>query len=286
MALIVPSGPNWAHHTNNLASTPGLPLGTSVTAGANNIDGSVVTLLPALAHDVEYLRIGYAGFTASNVDCSTLLDILVDPAGGTNWTACIDDLLAGYSPALGTVGAATGPSYWYDFPIWIPAGASVGARARTAHNATITGSVFLFVRGGNANPASWWCGQRVQTIGVNASQSHGTGVTPGASPNWSAWTDIGAPIDMACGAVQFAVQGPQGQGGGAYTNTDYWQYGAGGTIIGVPIVKVHTSQEMSWATPSGPMWVSLPAGTQFQARAMADMRSTPTSVDVAVYAVH
>jgi hypothetical protein len=34
--------------------------------------------------------------------------------------------------------------------------------------------------GGNANPASWWCGQRVSAIGVDAANSRGTSHTPAA----------------------------------------------------------------------------------------------------------
>lgn len=285
MALIVPSGPQWAYNTSNLAATPTHLLGTSVTAGASNADGATVTLLPALTHDVEYLRIGFNGFIYMNADCSALLDILIDPAGGTNWSSLIDDLLVGFTAACATSGAPSGPCNWYDFPLWIPAGASIGARARTAAASSVTGNVAVFARGGNGNPASWWCGQQVRALGVDAAASHGTFITPGTAPSWSAWTNVGSALDLACGAVQFWVQGP-GAAAGAYSNKDHWQIGVGGTAIGPAIAKLHTSGEASWSTPTGPIWADLPAGTQLQARGMTDAFVTPVAIDAGIYTVH
>lgn len=284
MALIFPCGPQWAFNTNNLATTPSSQPGTFLTAGGNNTDGQVQTLLPALAHDVEFLRIYYGGFTANSADGSTLLDILFDPAGGTNWNSLIDDLLVGYSGGVSSSGSSpAGPCHYYDFPVWIPAGASVGGRARNATGGTMTGFVALFARGGNANPASWWCGQRVKSWGVNPSTSHGTPVMPGASPAWGAWTDVGAPIDTPCGALQFGVQGVM-RGDLTYVTTDHWQVGVSAQPYAT-VLKQFTGSEAGWTLPPGLMWANLAAGTQLQARGMAS-NGAPVAFDVAVYTVH
>ncbi len=58
MGLINAAGPSWAFCTHNLpSSVDAASLGTSCTSGVSNADGTAVTLLSALSHDVEYLRL-------------------------------------------------------------------------------------------------------------------------------------------------------------------------------------------------------------------------------------
>jgi hypothetical protein len=185
MGLILPGGPSWAYCTNNLLRsvfTNTATFGTQVAAGASNADGTAVTLLPALSHDAEYLRLGMGTTKTSDVNNNCLADILIDPAGGTSWSILIPSLAC--TPLANLQLASTapiGPSGYYDFPIWIPAGASIGMQARTAAAATPqTLAVFAQAQGGNANPATWWCGQRVSAIGVDAANSRGTSHTPAA----------------------------------------------------------------------------------------------------------
>lgn len=254
-------------------------MGTAVTAGASNSDGSAVTLLSALTHDVEYLVIGAGRFSAVNEDTSTLLDILIDPAGGTSWSSLIDDLLVGESVLMGGATAIPCP-VWYHFPLWIPAGAAVGAMARTARGSTLAGQVLAFGYGANANPSSWWCGQRVSSIGINAAASMGQDHT-GGNGAFSTWADLGSPLGDACGALQFAVHGANND-----TNTSnaayHFEFGVGGNRIGPTIFRMNSTGEAGWWTPTGPIFHSLPAGAQLQVRAFQHL----DVLDVAAYAVH
>jgi hypothetical protein len=257
-------------------------MGTAVTAGANNADGTQVALITALTHDVEFLAIGYSAFGATGVNGSTLLDILVDPAGGTAWAAAalIDDLLVGES--IATSRAAGGPQ-WYYFPVWLKAGHSIGAHARTARAATTTGQIVVVSYGGNANPSSWWCGQHVTSIGITAASSKGTDHTAGNSGAFSSWTDFGSPLPAPCGALQFAVHGTNTDT--TQNNSDYhFEFGVGGTRIGPKIYRGSTTSEASWTMPTGPIFCALPSGAQLQVRGTC--AGTAEILDVAAYAVH
>src|SRR5581483_11563686 len=224
--------PSWGNCTTNMTVTPPAntgTLGSSCIAGANNADGSAVSLISAVSHDVEYLVVGASGYTISAGNGSTLLDILVDPAGGSSWsTGFIDDLLVGCSPPAAANAAVP---VWYYFPIFLKAGTSIGAQARCAHTSTISGRVIVYAFGGNARPESWWCGKAVTSIGITAASSKGTDHTPGNSGAYSSWTNFGSTLPAPCGALQFGVHG---------TNSDtsatalgyYFEFGAGSTRIG------------------------------------------------------
>ena len=285
MGLILPYGPDWAYCTHNLAANPDpTTIGVSCTSGISNADGTAVDLLgAALTHDAEYLRLMISGSMPLSGNNNILLDVLIDRAGGTNWSEFIPDLIAG--AIGGTEGSGSnpsGPSIRYDFPIWIPAGATLGIRARTAHSQAATLKVAAYAFGGNANPASWWCGQRVTGIGINAGSSTGTSHMAGSNNTFSSWTDFGSPLAADCGVLQFGVNGT----GGTYyvQNGYYFEFGVGGERIGPTMLRVITSNEVGWILEPGPIFKKLAAGTQLQVRGKCS--GSPQSLGVAAYAVH
>lgn len=200
MGLIVPNGPSFAHWSDNLAfpSGDGLDYGTPVVPGVSSSDGSPVTVLPALAHDCEYLVLGIAGFNTSGQDGAALMDLLVDPAGGTSWSELISDPLCGWTSTvdLDVSAGVSGPPLMYHFPVWAPAGASIGARARYAHSvAPVSPRVIAYAAGGNKNPATWWCGQKVETVGtMDPSNSRGQTIAAGSSFNVAGAADNGSGL--------------------------------------------------------------------------------------------
>lgn len=274
MSLIVPKW-GWQQCTTNMSGTPGTGTGTTVTAGANNADGTSVVLISALAHDCEYLIIGASGFTDDVSNTNTLLDILIDPAGGTTWASApiINDLLAGY-----TIGGAS--AYAYHFPLWIKSGSSIGARARTARVATQAGKVVAMAFGNPSRPAQWWCGAQVQSIGITAASSKGTNHTAGNSGAYSAWTDMGSTLTYPCGALQFGMQGTSGSMNNLFY---YFEFGVGSTRIGQNFYKSTSSDFESYMGPSSTIFATLPAGAQLQVRGTCS--GTAQAIDVAAYAV-
>ena len=286
MGLIKPNGPDWAYCSHNLASTPSetTPGLANVTAGLSNADGSAVTIMSALAHDVEYLRLLIACSLTSGAVNDILMDLLIDPAGGTSWSVLIPSIMC-CKGDLAVGGGSPGSFSGYDFPVWIPAGASLGAQARCAET-TLTAPVIkpvLFAYGGNANPASWWCGQRVTAIGINASASTGQAHTPGSSGSFSTWTNLGSTLDTACGALQWGVNG---EGDGTFsTGRNQWEFGVASNRIGAPVLQFTTTSEAATWTPTGPIFKRLVAGTQLQVRATS-AASPAQPIGVAAYAVH
>jgi hypothetical protein len=284
MPLLIPHGPSFEYCVDNLhteaQASPTSNIGDAVTAGASNADGTAVTLLAALTHDVEYLHIAARGFSTGNTNNSALADILFDPAGGTSWQELIPDLLVGQGIATSTLVPVP---YYYDFPIWVPAGSTIGARARNAAAGTVAGGIMVQAYGGNKNPGSWWCGKHVTAIGIDAANSQGQNHTAGNSNAYSTWANLGSVLPADCGALQFAVQGTNTdttQSGGTYR----FEFGYASQRVGPPIHRTTNTTEAGWIVPTGPIFKQIPAGTQLQVRGTA--AGTAEIVDVAAYAVH
>lgn len=268
----------WAHCSDSLPSSPTTQPDT-VTAGASNADGSSVAVLPSLAHDAEYLVIGVGGNGGGGVNSAALLDILIDPAGGTSWASFIDDLQVGF---LRPQDSNTGFTSWFHFPVWVPAGAALGARARTAHSATIQHYLGIWAFGGPSRPDMWWCGSKVETLGAVAASSKGTDVTPGSSGSFGSWTDIGATTGR-WGAIQASIGGP---GTVAATQAYHWEIGYSSTRIpGVP--QLFTGISVSEIGPknwSSIMGCDIAEGTTLQVRGKGG--GTADVIDVLLHGVY
>lgn len=275
MGLIVSSSPSWTYCTTNHAATPNTnTFGTTVTSGTSHSDGSDYTLVSSLSHDVEFIHVIANGFGQIVNNHSVLLDIMTDPAGGTSFISLIDDLLVGWSSG--------GFSINYSFPVWIPSGSSIGARARSASGNTSDGSVLVIAMGGNANPSSWWCGQGVESVGVVAASSRGTLHTAGNSGSYSSWADLGSVLTNDCRAIQFAAHGEYDTSGGDLSY--YFDFGIAGEAFGPKIIRSTTSANQGLMMPTGPIFRSIPSGTQLQIRGTCS--GTAASNNLAAYCVY
>jgi hypothetical protein len=183
MALILPGGPAFAHASDNfgpLTHDGSTGFGAAVPVGVSNTDGADTAIMPALAHDCEYLYLAVSGMNSSGQAMAALMDLLVDPAGGTSWSNLISDLLVGGSSPFSYNTGPFGAAVIYHFPLWIPAGATLGARIRRQSGSAATARVQVVAMGGNRNPASWWCGQKVESVATFAAASSAGQVhTPG-----------------------------------------------------------------------------------------------------------
>lgn len=280
--------PPWyfASETDNYTGTPDTNAGTAITAGTSNNDGSSVAVLTAIAHEVQYLEIGLSGFFVAAAAHYCLVDILIDPAGGSSWasTPLIDNLVCGYTVAGGLTAAA---GLWYHFPLYVPSGASLGARARTSHTATGANErVHMRAYGNPSRPDVWWCGSKVETLGVTEASSIGTSHTPGNSGTYSSWANIGATISGRYGAVQFGTNGTDAT---AANISYYWQLGYGGNRLPGSPTHWHglgTSEMGGHNWMRGPIWCDIPAGTQMQIRATSNGTSEVFAGGVAIYGVY
>jgi hypothetical protein len=285
MSRIV-NAPSFGYCTSNIGTgTPTTTPGTNFNCNASNAYGTVAQIFSALTHDVEFLILGFAGINSAGANGSASCQILVDRAGGTTWDTTnpiITNLLVGQTIAAGQ---SVPTPLWYVFPLWIPAGASVAVRGMTAHTSNITsGRVIAHAYGGNTNPGGWWCGQRVETIGVTNSQ--GTNHTPGASGTYSAWTNFGSTTTRLGGAVQFRVQGTTTDLTQA-SNVHWYEFGIGSQRIGPPVFYASSTNENGWSTLQGAIFRSIPAGSQFMCRGTSNVVAGSTEIhDVAAYVVY
>lgn len=117
---------------------------------------------------------------------NTIVDIGFDPAGGTTYGVVIPDLLASCVSAIDRGG---GVSYY--FPIRIPAGSAIAARA-SINNATV-GTLYCIVKlfGLPKHPHLTRVGSYVTALGITAESSSGTAVTVGTTEDGS-WASLGA----------------------------------------------------------------------------------------------
>ncbi len=273
----------FARCSDNLAGVTPAPLlpGANFTAGGLSADGAAVNVLGALAHDVHYLVIALGGINLSVADGQCVADILVDPAGGTSWASLIDDLVCGFTPEPS---ATVSLGLVYHFPVFIRAGSTVGIRANTSHIVDITtGRCVMWAFGEPSRPEAWWCGQKVETIGITGG-SKGTDVVPGSTGAWGSWTDIGGTTSARFGAVQLGLNGVD-----AVTTARgyHWQLGRGGVLLPGTPTLYSSSGAAEVTSRTGfcmPIFADIAAGTQLQVRSTANT-SAPETQNVAIYGV-
>lgn len=174
----------FAWQASNTTARPSSSMGTSVTP-AQNAFGSWTQVLAA-ASVTQNVRGVLVTFTNTNVsgqakDC--VVDIGVDPAGGTSYTTLIPALFASNTP-----GVTSEPGTSYYFPVAIASGSSIAARA-SVNNATV-GTVRVQITVFGSPTVSTKAGTAVQAVGFTAASSSGTAVTPGQAAEGS-WTTVG-----------------------------------------------------------------------------------------------
>lgn len=273
-------GPAWQFCVDNLVGTPlapGVMPGTAFTAGGSNVDGAAVSVLGALAADVQLLTLQATIDGLTGEDNSSLMDLLYDPAGGTSWQPLVADLIIG--SAFGAVGQF---SHRYAFPLYVKAGATIGVQARKNGATNAAGKIVLWAYGQPRRPEMWWCGVGVESLGINAASSKGTTHTPGATGTFSAWATVGAS-SRRYGALQL---GAQMDSNALNARGYHGQVGAGGAQLpgtGTQWMGTSTTEMIAQVDP-GPMPVDVAAGTTLQYRATCS--GTANDQNVALYGTY
>lgn len=202
MSLHVPHLSRGYFVYDNFGANPSATPGTSVTPGASNAEGSWTQVASGanIAQDVFgfYLRVSDGASTTAAKP--QILDVGVDPAGGTSYTPIISNLVCGASGAI-TIGS--GMQFY--FPMWIKAGSSVAVRIQGANATAGTVRVGARFYGRPSTPEALPIGTYSETIGT-ITGSNGVSFTPGnaADGNWVSlgtttkplwWWQIGYQID-------------------------------------------------------------------------------------------
>jgi hypothetical protein len=271
----------FAYYSSNIDSTSiNTTPGSSFTTGNTDVDGTAVSCVSALAHDGHLVSLTVDNVAVSGQQVNAVGDLLIDPAGGTSWSVLISDLCCGYTHATNNILSPV----FYTFPLWVPAGASLGWRAKTNYTSDVTtGTVFIGVHGEPSRPEMWWCGSGVETLGV--SDSKGTVITPGASSAWGSWTSVGSTTSRLIRSIQLGINGTDT--GTSVAKGYHLEVGANSTRLpGVSrYYHIPNASESTYRTPTIHNYCSVPAGTQLQVRAM-HQSTGPINNLVALYGVY
>lgn len=195
--LHVPAGANaFGDSVASWGTTrPNAAHGTTVTPNAGSY-GSWAQLFAAQTEDTLGILININSNNTGVTSRGTVIDIGWDEAGGTSYTARIEGLICGGASSY----AVGGSGVWYYFPIFIPAGSSIAARANSTVATAFRVAAVLSQK--SVNPVMVRRGSFVEAMGVSGSA--GTAIVPGQAAE-GAWTLIGTTSNR-CWWWQLGVQ--------------------------------------------------------------------------------
>lgn len=172
---------------DNLGANPSSSPGTSVIPGATNAEGAWTQIASAanISQNIYafWLRVS-DGFTSAAIK-NHLLDIGVDPAGGTAYTAIVSNIVCGGSTSFSNGG---GPEFL--LPHFIKSGSTVAARIQGSNGTAGTVRVGAAFYGQPSHPENMPVGQYSETIGA-ITNSEGVAFTPGNAADGT-WVLLGA----------------------------------------------------------------------------------------------
>lgn len=256
-------------NTYDTAITPGT---NAMGAWAQLVAGAAVTA------DIWEIEVVINSRATSAID--HLVDIGIDPAGGTAFGVLIEQLVTGpASPILVDWLAGT---VVYRFPLRIPAGASVGARA-SAKSGTADIGVSCTLRGRPSRPELCWAGSFVTTFGATLASSNGTIITPGTVSE-GAWTQIGAATTKPYRYLEFGYGIDDGTMAAARIDVDIGVGDATNKRIAIANAPVLTASSNNLVKPAAGRYCNVAVGDLLYARAQSSA-ALDTNNSVAIYAV-
>lgn len=188
----------------NFPATPVVTgFGTSVVPGASSAEGAWTEIATAanMASHCYWLYLWVSEGATSTASKQHFLDVGIDPAGGTAYTARISDIACGGANGINGVGSC----HRFRFPFFIPAGSSVAVRIQGSHATAGTVRVACKMLGQPDRPEQVPLGQYSETLGAGAS-TLGVSVVPGnavygayatvgttAKPTF--WWNLGVQLD-------------------------------------------------------------------------------------------
>lgn len=188
---------------NNLPATPNTTPGAliSTTAGSANTKGAWTRVASStdLVYDVDGIYFSTNGAAASGNTRPHLIDIGVDPAGGTSYTPLINNIIAGQSSTQSFPGLRE-----HYFPIRIRKGSSVACRTQSVWGSALTTRVVVEFYG--AGSSNFPIGTYSDTYGAVTTTSRGTDFTPGSTNADGSWVQMGSNTTRPYWWFQLGVQ--------------------------------------------------------------------------------
>jgi hypothetical protein len=172
--------------------------GTSLTPSIVSLAAATWTqLIAPVAKDSCKVLININNNNLSAASINTVVDIGIDPAGGTSYTTIIPALLCG---GASTYTGVTGCGVSYLFPIAIPAGASVAARG---YSTVVTAfSLYAYLYSEPISAMDIPIGSYVKDFAITGNV--GVAITVGTTSE-GAWTSLGT-TDTTYWGIEYGVQ--------------------------------------------------------------------------------
>jgi hypothetical protein len=173
---------NWSF--DNYGTNPSLTPGTSTIPGASNAEGgnALIATGAQLTQDVYWVHVAISGGGTSAAAKNHLLDVGVDPAGGSSYTYVVSNMVCGATPAYG---AAPGAVAHFYFPLFIKAGSQVAMRVQGSNATAGTVRITAKFYGQPSSPHTMPVASFSETIGT-ITNSNGVSFTPGNAADGTA----------------------------------------------------------------------------------------------------
>ena len=201
MALFPTGGSRSNFQVDNFGANPSANIGTSVIPGTSGAEGAATQLLTATAQDALGFYVFVSNGSTTTAIKSHLLDIGIDPAGGTAYVWEISNIVCGQSAGAPSCG------WSFFFPMRIKAGSTVAARVQGSNATPGTLRVAIRLYGQHASPENVPTGTFSETIGtITGTQgvtftpgnaADGTYVSLGTTVKAMWWWQIGVQISQA-----------------------------------------------------------------------------------------
>jgi hypothetical protein len=289
--MYAPHPPTFAYCTQSYTGNPTGSPGAAVIMGFSNTPSTPVALISTpLDFEGQLVEIVISAATATGLtatDTSAIVDILIDTAGGINWDTTnifIEGLFAGFLAAQASTNPLNCSRRW-SFPVVVPAGATIAARGQSiVASGSVTVEVSATVYGGINQPGLWWCGTKVDAIGLTRASSKGaTFNLSGSISTYTAWTSIGSATTRRYGClVPSSCPASNNVGGGSMQH----EFGISSVRLGRTFNSLYSSNEFaSDFYEDKRIFADIPEGVQLQARARANVANS-SSNQVMIHGVY
>lgn len=253
--------------------------GVAVTtdSGSASTKGAVAQLIASTSFDAYMMAIEVWGYSLAVTQSEACLDILI--GASTAEDPIIENLLAGQATSSGV----TSGKYWL-FPVYIPAGSRLSARAAGDRlNTAMRVNVMLW--GGDGSPP-FRVGSKVTTYGIGT-VPNGTAITPGTSGAEGGWTEIVASTSMDHFALVPSFQSRADTTMGNLTYTV--EMGRGASTAEDPVgadyvFRTTNGEEMMGAYNPFPTFVDIPSGSRLVMR-VSNSGANDAGYDGAIHAI-
>lgn len=189
--LYVPHGHDFQWEYSNVSAVRPITTGWGFSHTPSTTSGTFstyATLVSAanITNDVYGIMLCFNNAATSNAIRNTLVNIGIDTAGGTTFTTRIPDLMVSSASPLG----GSGPGVWYYFPLYVPAGSSIGIQAGSTTATAFHTAIWLY--GLPRRPEAIRTGAYVTAFGATRTTVwRGTNITLGLAAE-GAFTQMGA----------------------------------------------------------------------------------------------